>query len=838
MNLMNRSVQMCALKFAVLSVLLLVGATSLYGFTTPSISLTAYSGDGENTGNARLSGTVSIVATVKDATNNTVNWSMAGAGSISSSGLYTAPTSMPSNRVVTVTAKLASDTAVIASYTMYLQNPVPTIRTAFPSQLVTATTNAVQVFGNSFVPGSSILVNGSAVSTTYVSNTELTTNLSVPDNATGSYSFAVSSPLPGGGTTAGYSVPVAVKTISLNAYNNEGVNTHSTRLGLNSQFALTINGPGNPAATWTVQGGGSISSSGLYLAPATMPSGSTVTITGTLQSNSAVHATYTMSVQNPVPALDGSSPTKLAPGQQNTLTIQGLGFVPGTTVLVNGSAVTTTYKSSTSLQIEFTPSSGSSWVSVSAHNPNPGAAQSGILWIPVTTGNTASASVSMNLGRWVPQDFLGLSHEWGDAENILGSSQIGTNTIYRQLLQNLMLNTSYPFLIRIGGGSTDSTGEPDDRTIPPFSELANAMGVHFTLGVNLGEDNVSLATDQAKAYMSQMPSGSVEALEIGNEPDTYVSLGYRPSTYNFTDYHSDFTKWSQNITPALSSPIKYMGPAWANISSLDQDLSGFEQAEQQNVGLVSEHYYPGHQENGTSFASDFLLQDSSATQGAAAVASYASTVHKQGQKFRIGELNSIDEGGISGISDTLSSALWAVDTMFEFLNAGVDGVNWQDANDGSPYSAFTFGKATVGGTGVYTLEKVSPLYYGLLFFQQATLHGTRMLSMTASTNANIKTWATIDKQNTVRVVVINKDESFDGTINISVPGYSGTAQVSRLTASNYQATDGISIGGQTFDGSLDGTPVGSPTGETLNPSNGTYNLAIQPTSAVLLTITQ
>jgi hypothetical protein len=197
MNLMNRSVQMCALKFAVLFVLLLVGATSLYGFTTPSISLTAYSGDGESTGNARLSGTVSIVATVKGATNNTVNWSMTGAGSISSGGLYTAPTSMPSNRVVTITATLASDTQVTASYTMYIQNPIPTIRTAFPTQLVTATTNAVQVFGNNFVPGSSILVNGSAVSTTYVSNTELTTNLSVPDSSTGSYSFAVSSPLPG-----------------------------------------------------------------------------------------------------------------------------------------------------------------------------------------------------------------------------------------------------------------------------------------------------------------------------------------------------------------------------------------------------------------------------------------------------------------------------------------------------------------------------------------------------------------------------------------------------------------------------------------------------------------
>jgi Glycosyl hydrolase family 79 C-terminal beta domain/IPT/TIG domain len=838
MNLMKRSVPMCALNCVVLSVLFLIGSTSLYGFTTASITLMAYSGDGINTGNARLGANVSIVPTVKLATSNVVSWSLAGAGTLSSSGVYTAPATMPSDRMVTVTAKLVADTAISASYTMYLQNPAPQIRTAFPQSLATATTNPVQVFGNYFVPQSVILINGSAAPTTYVSSTELTTNLSVPDSATGSYTFAVSSPLPGGGKTAGYSLPVALKTVEINAYNNEGVNAHTTRLGLNTQFALSIQGPGNPAATWTVTGGGAINSNGLYQAPTTMPSNPTVTITGTLQSNTAVHASYALSVLNPAPVVNGTSPAKLTPGQQNTVTIQGFGFLPGTTMVVNGSAVTTTYQSPTSVQVNITPSSGTTWMSLSAHNPNPGAAQSPNFWIPVTTGSSASASVSMNLGRWIPQEFVGISHEWGDAQNILGSSQIGTNTIYRQLLKNLMLNGSYPFVIRIGGGSTDATGEPDDRTIPPFKELASAMGVHFTLGVNLGSDNVSLATDQAKAYMSQMPSGSVDALEIGNEPDNYVSLGYRSSGYSFADYHSDFKNWSETITPSLSGPTKFMGPAWGSLNSLNQDLSWFEQEEQPNVGVLSQHYYAGHRSTQASFPSDFLLADSAATQGAASISNYADTVHSKGQKLRIGEINSIDEGGVAGVSDTFSAALWAVDVMFEFLKAGADGVNWHDANNGNPYSMFTFGKADMGGTGVYTLQNLRPLYYGLWFFQEATMHGTRLLSMNVNSNANIKTWATIDKQNVIRIAVINKDKSFDGTLNISVPGYSGTAQVTRLTAPNYQATDGVSFGGQTFDGSIDGTPLGSPANETLAPSNGTYNVSVQPTSAVLLTINQ
>lgn len=837
MNFMKRSVSQCALTLFAFVALLFVGATNLYAFTTPTINLVAYSGDGENSGVARLSANVSVVATVRYATNTSVTWSLQGAGSLSSSGLYSAPSSMPSNRQVIVKAKSVADSAVTASYTMYLENPVPTIRVVYPQQLPTATTQSVTVYGNGFVPGSVILVNGSAVSTSYVSSTELTTKLSIPDSASGSYTFAAKSPSPGGGTTAGYSVPVALKKVTVDAYNSEGVDTHTARLGLGTQFTLTLSGPGNPACTWKVQGGGTISSSGLYQAPSTMPSSSTVTVTGTLVSNSAVHATYQLSLLNPVPSINETSPAKLTPGKQNNVTVRGFGFTPGTTILVNGNAVRTTYQSPESVQVSVTPSSGSTWINMSAHNPNPGAAQSSNFWVMVSTGNSATATVSLTRGRWIPQDFFGLSHEWNDVQNnIMGSSQIGTNQVYRQLLKNLMLNSSYPFLIRIGGGSTDSTGEPDSRTIPAFAELAKAMGVQFTLGVNLGSDNVNLANDQAKAYMSQMPSGSIRAFEVGNEPDTYITRGYRSSSYSFTDFNDDFTKWSQTIQSSLGTSTKFMGPAWANLNSMPKDLSAFQKAETSKVSMVSEHWYPGHQYIG-GYSNDYLLSESAASSGASYVAPYVTMAHNNSQKFRIGEINSIDEGGITGISDTFSSALWAVDTMFELLKAGVDGVNWHTANDNCAYCAFTFGRATVGGTGVYTLDRVSPIYYGWLLFQEATLHGTQLLSVDVNTSANVKTWATIDKSNVVRVVVINKDKSFNGNVRISIPGYSGTAQVTRLVAPGYQSTEGVSIGGQTFDGSIDGTLVGSPANETLGASNGVYYLSVQPTSAVLLTIT-
>lgn len=833
MNFSKRSALLCAFSALVLTCLFLLDGKTAHG-ASMTLTLDAYSADGTNTGTARLGRNVAVIPRISGTTNKTVYWSLSGAGSLTSSGTYTAPQTMPSNNAVTITARLAANTAVTATYRLSILNPVPGIRIAYPASLATATTQTVQVWGNSFVPGSVILMNGAVVSTKYISANELTTSVAVPDAAKGSYSFAVKSPTPGGGTTSTLWVPVAVKSVSVNAYNDEGVDTHTARLGLSTQFALTVVGPGSTATNWSVQGGGWISSTGRYTAPSTMPSSSTVVVTGSLATNSEAKATYTINLLNPLPTIGQSSPSHLTAGQSNTIYLIGSGFVPGSKIYVNGSAVSATYNSPSSMEIHITPQSGATGISVKAQNAAPGGGGSGALWIPVSSGAAVVATVNTTPGRWIPQNFLGLSHEWSDAEFIMGASNGGINPIYRQLLKNLMLGQQYPFFIRIGGGSTDESGEPTSTTIPAFAELAKDMGVHFSLGVNLGKDNVQLAMDQAKAFVSQMPAGSIDGLEIGNEPDVYMNNGYRSSSYSLTDFQNDFSKWRQNIVPLVGS-TKLMGPAWANQVSLPRALSGFESSESSSVGVVSQHYYGGHQYSG-SIAQDYLLTSTASDAGAAGVAPYTAVAHNNGQKFRIGEMNSIDQGGLTGISDTFSSALWAIDTMFEFVKAGADGVNIHDAGD-CTYCAFIFGRANVGPSRIYTLDSVRPIYYGMLFFQQATLHGTRLLPTSIKTSANVKVWATIDQNNTVRVAIINKDKSYSGDVDISLPGY-GTGQVLRLVAPSYQSKDGISLGGQTFDGSIDGTPVGTQTTHSVSPSNGVYGIAVRPCTAVLVTITK
>ena len=435
-------------------------------------------------------------------------------------------------------------------------------------------------------------------------------------------------------------------------------------------------------------------------------------------------------------------------------------------------------------------------------------------------------------GVQIPATFMGFSHEWSGAAALMGTTG-SANPIYRQLVKNLLAYGGGPLIVRIGGNSTDRTGEPMAGAVAPMAQLYEDIGAKFALGVNLGSDDVSLATDQAKYYVANMPAGSLLAIEIGNEPDLYYKNGHRGSTYTFTDYFADFATWQMAILPLLPSGVKLMGPAWSSTSSLS-NLPAFLGQEQPNLSIVSQHYYAGNQCNGKTNPPDYLLIDSSATKGAAAVASSVAAAHADGLPFRMGEMNSIACGGEAGISDAFGSALWAADTLFEFASVGVDGVNFHTGNGGG-YALFVFNESTNNGVTTYSVQSVRPEYYGLLFFQQAAPAGAKLLPVMAATSANLKTWATIDSKGTVRVVLINKDESAEGATNISLAGY-GTATVSRMMAPSYQATTGVTLGGQTFDGTTDGTAQGAGYGETISPSNGTYSVAMPATSAAIITI--
>jgi len=162
-------------------------------------------------------------------------------------------------------------------------------------------------------------------------------------------------------------------------------------------------------------------------------------------------------------------------------------------------------------------------------------------------------------------------------------------------------------------------------------------------------------------------------------------------------------------------------------------------------------------------------------------------------------------------------------------------VNWHGGGT-SAYTYFDIPSSHVAGVNTFTLAVVNPLYYGLLFFQAATGNGAHLLPVTLDTQANLKAWATIDASGTPRLVVINKDENLTGTVDITLSGYSH-AQIYRLTAPTYRSTSGVTFAGQTFDGSTNGVIQGAQTVESVDVSDGVFEVSMPITSAVLVVFT-
>ena len=801
-----------------------------------SVSLTVSSSDGTtNSGTARVGGWMHIVPAVVAPYNQNITWTMQGAGTLAVGGWYHSPATMPSSPNVTVTVSLVANPAVYTSYKFAIVNAAPAINQTRPAQLPTDTTTQVTLIGSGFFPGTKLLLNGSPIPSTFLSSCCISVQVPVPDDAIAPVLIQAINPSPGGGQSAVFAAPIQLKRTTISAYNATGTNPAAVALGGEVQFLNSIIGPGDPTATWSVQGGGTISSTGLYHSPAAMGSSSTVTITSALVSNPAVTASYHLSLLNSVPMINGASPTHLMPGAQNTVTLEGSGFTPATTLLVGGHPLAVTYQSPTFISAQVTTANGQTGsVSLVAQNPSPGGGVGSPFQIPLASAAVASAQVALQPGRTIPLDFVGLSHEWVGLSWMFGTPSTQVNTIYRQLITNLMNGENYPFFIRIGGNSSDTAAEMSSQTADALNDLATAMDVKYSLGVNMAADSPQLAAQEANFYLSKLPAGSIATFELGNEPDNYGYSGNRPNPYSTTDFLSDYTNWSNAILPNLPKYTGFMGPAWANASNLQRHLASFETGQGDNVPIISQHIYGGYQEGGVKFAPDYLLTSTAAKQGPQLVASGVALAHQKGQLFRIGEINSIDGSGVAGISDAFGAALWAVDTMFEYANVGVDGVNWH-GNVNNAYCAFGFGNTNVNGKDPYTLTKVAPIYYGMLFFRLAASNQAQLLPVAVQTNANIKVWATEDKSGAVHVIILNKDKSFSGNVSVSLPGR-GAATVLQMLAPSYDSTDGITIGGQTFDGSVDGKPVGSPITDSIEPSNGTYVVPVQPTSAVLLTL--
>jgi hypothetical protein len=180
-------------------------------------------------------------------------------------------------------------------------------------------------------------------------------------------------------------------------------NPANVRAGSSQQFTATVTGTTNSAVTWSVNNvangnstTGTINSSGMYAAPASLPNPNTIAIQATSSADSSASGSSSITLLNPTPVLTAINPTSINVGTLS-LTVTGSNFLSNSQVLLEGVPLTTIFVSATQLTATGTASAAGVFA-ISVSNPNPGQSTSSSINLQVTSTTQASACSGMAVG--------------------------------------------------------------------------------------------------------------------------------------------------------------------------------------------------------------------------------------------------------------------------------------------------------------------------------------------------------------------------------------------------------------------------------------------------------
>jgi Ricin-type beta-trefoil lectin domain/Glycosyl hydrolase family 79 C-terminal beta domain len=411
------------------------------------------------------------------------------------------------------------------------------------------------------------------------------------------------------------------------------------------------------------------------------------------------------------------------------------------------------------------------------------------------------------------------------------------------------LKTLGTSVMRVGGNTVDetfwtSTGETPPSwsiaTITPadltaLNTLAKASGWKVVLGVNMKQYNPARAADEAAHAVSALGS-SLQAIEIGNEPDLYSQY-----SGNTTQFFTDFQAYVSAITAAAPGvPIEGSDAANAPSGSFQTAFVTAESGlSKPDVMELTNHYYPlsacsSGDDPTISQLLGTTVRDNETSMADSAVAQ----AKKLGVPAVVDEGNSVVCEGENGVSNVFASALWEIDAQLDLAREGVSGYYMHgtvlQCNTAKPLFMYytplcapTAADATAGDLAA------QPEYYGLAAVHEV---GTgNFLNVTNSSWAAVRAYAVQHSNGTMTVVLDNvQDPSSNGatTLQLDLGANFTSGEQSSLTASGLTATSGITLGGQTVqaNGSL-----AAPTETPISVNGDTYTVTVPAGSAQLLT---
>lgn len=230
---------------------------------------------------------------VDGTTNTKVTWSATG-GTVSSDGVYTAPTTVGT---YTLKATSAADTSVVGTATITVASGINV--TVSPSS-TTITPGSTKQFYASVVGTTNTDVTWTATGGTISSS-----GLFTAPSTTGTYTITATSAADS--SRSGTAAVIVANDSSILVTLTPA--TTSCGVGESTQFTATVSNATDSSVTWSATGG-TITSAGLYTAPSTA---GTYTITATSVENTAKTATATVQV-NPITITLTPTSGEVAPG--------------------------------------------------------------------------------------------------------------------------------------------------------------------------------------------------------------------------------------------------------------------------------------------------------------------------------------------------------------------------------------------------------------------------------------------------------------------------------------------------------------------------------------------
>jgi hypothetical protein len=401
---------------------------------------------------------------------------------------------------------------------------------------------------------------------------------------------------------------------------------------------------------------------------------------------------------------------------------------------------------------------------------------------PTPSGTLAAAQITISAKRVgsIGSRFVGLSYEKSslalprftvDNADLIGMfSELGES------------------LLRIGGNSVDQThwtaggagriaGQIAPSDVNALAGFLEQTGWSCLYGVNLATSTPQSAAAEV-AYAAQALGDALYGVEIGNECDLYGGRYFQ--SWSLADFETQWTQFRAAIQQSAPG-IRITGPASAG------DISGwtvpFGQHNAGDLGLLTQHYYRGNGKSASCTAAALVSLDTSLIYDLNELAAGAASI---GVPFRIAETNSYYNGGAAGVSDSYASALWVIDHLFNIALGGAAGANLHGGGDSDGYTPIADNNGAV-------LE-ARPEYYGLLLFSLAGT-GALLGTSVAAGGLNVSAYTVQAADDTLNLVVVNKEASQPLRLNVDCGNPVRAAQALVMSGAALNATGGITIQG-------------------------------------------